>query len=169
MTGSGMGCPDWPKCFGYYIPPTEAEALEWKPERDYQKGQVIIREEKLEVAQRDFTSTKVYNPSNWEAYTKHDYALFNPWHTWIEYINRLLGALAGLAVLVMAAFSLGYFRNNKLFPLLSFLIVLGMGFQAWLGKTVVDSNLSPYKISLHMGMALLIVLGLIFLLFSMEF
>lgn len=43
-----------------------------------------------------------------------------------------------------------------------------MGFQAWLGKTVVDSNLAPYRISLHMGMALLIVLGLIFLLFSTE-
>ena len=41
-----------------------------------------------------------------------------------------------------------------------------MGFQAWLGKTVVDSNLAPYRVSLHMGMALLIVLGLVFLLFS---
>ena len=50
MTGSGMGCPDWPKCFGYIIPPTSASELEWTPEKTYEKGQVIIVDETLRVA-----------------------------------------------------------------------------------------------------------------------
>ncbi|MDP5158863.1 MAG: COX15/CtaA family protein, partial [Flaviramulus sp.] len=87
MTGSGMGCPDWPKCFGYYIPPTEYQQLEWKPNYVYKKGQVIILEESLQVAKTDFTTADVFTKSNWETYTKHDYTVFNPWHTWVEYIN----------------------------------------------------------------------------------
>jgi len=47
MTGSGMGCPDWPKCFGYYIPPTNAETLQWQPNRDFKKGQAIIKDSTL--------------------------------------------------------------------------------------------------------------------------
>ncbi|RRQ50719.1 heme A synthase [Maribacter algicola] len=168
MTGSGMGCPDWPKCFGYYIPPTEASELQWQPERSYEKGQVIIKEETLQVAAKDFTSANSFNAENWNLYTKHDYAIFNPWHTWIEYINRLLGALAGLATLILAFASLRYWKKQKRVSILSWLVVLGMGFQAWLGATVVYSVLEPVKITLHMLMALLILAMLLYIIFRVN-
>ena len=165
MTGSGMGCPDWPKCFGYYIPPTEVSEIEFQPNREYKKGQVIIVDESLKVAAQDFISTENYNESNWENYTKHDYAIFNPSHTWVEYINRLVGALAGFAVLIMAFLSLKKYRIKKRITILSWLSVFMMGFQAWLGATVVYSVLAPAKITIHMIMALVIVAVLLYLLY----
>ena len=168
MTGSGMGCPDWPKCFGYYIPPTEASALEWKPNKEFKKGQVIILNKTLQVAKEHTTTGTNFNEENWEQYTKHDYAIFNPWHTWIEYINRLLGALAGLATLVLAFASIRYWKTKKQITVLSCLVVLGMGFQAWLGATVVYSVLEPVKITTHMLMALLIVAFLLFIIFKVN-
>lgn len=165
MTGSGMGCPDWPKCFGYYIPPTDASVLEWQPEKIFEKGQVIIFDEALKVATRDFTTTENYAASNWKDYTKHDYATFNVWHTWIEYINRLVGALSGVAILIMAILSFRERKRNKWIPILSVLSVFMIVFQAWLGATVVYSVLSPVKITIHMIMALVIVGVLIYLLF----
>lgn len=163
MTGSGMGCPDWPKCFGYYIPPTEQSQLEWKADHFYEDGMVIIVDEVLQVAKEDFTTTTTFDITNWEPYTKHDYAVFNAFHTWVEYINRLFGALAGLATLVLLVVSFQYWREQKSITLLSLFSVLGMGFQAWLGKTVVDSNLAPFKITIHMVMALVIVAALLYI------
>lgn len=165
MTGSGMGCPDWPKCFGYIIPPTSASELEWTPEKTYEKGQVIIVDETLRVAKTDFTTAEAFNSQNWNGYDKHDYAIFNPWHTWIEYANRLFGALAGLAFLVMLGAAIFKERKRKRI-LLSILAVFLIGFQGWIGATVVYSVLSPVRITIHMVIALLIVALLIYMLYE---
>lgn len=164
MTGSGMGCPDWPKCFGYYIPPTDEQELLWEDNHEYLKGQVIIQDEKLWVAKQTFISAQSFDNTNWELYTKHDYAVFNVYHTWTEYINRLCGALAGIACFVMAILSFSYWRENKKLILLSWLVVFMMGFQAWLGATVVYSVLNPVKITVHMVMALVIVAVILYIL-----
>ncbi|WCM42778.1 COX15/CtaA family protein [Flavobacterium sp. CBA20B-1] len=166
MTGSGMGCPDWPKCFGYYIPPTQVEELLWKPNHAYNKGQVIINSNKLWVANSDFTTNDVYNPSHWNEYTKHDYAVFNPYHTWVEYINRLFGALAGLACLVLfihSIISVAFFKANYKLIIWSAIVLFLLGFNAWLGATVVFSVLNPVRITTHMIAALLNVAALIYL------
>lgn len=163
MTGSGMGCPDWPKCFGYYIPPTDVQELLWEANHEYKKGQVIIKDEKLWVANQRFVSTDVYNASNWEEYTKHDYAEFNPYHTWVEYINRLCGALAGLACLVLFFKSFSYWKYKKSVVLWAGMVLFLLGFNAWLGATVVFSVLDPLRITTHMIAALLNVAALLYL------
>ncbi len=157
MTGSGMGCPDWPKCFGYMIPPTERSTLEWQANRSFQKDNIIIVNEALYQAKKSFTSGTTYQPENWEKYTRHDYAIFNAKHTWIEYINRLLGALSGLPMLALVVLSIFYFKRDRRLLLLSGAGLFMLGFEAWLGKLVVDGNLIPGSITIHMIGALMIV------------
>ncbi|MFD0933069.1 heme A synthase [Psychroflexus salinarum] len=164
MTGSGMGCPDWPKCFGYYIPPTEERQLEWEPNHDYFKGQVIIVDKSLKVAKEAFTSSEDFEQTHWDNYEKHDYAEFNASHTWIEYINRLLGALSGIAILIMTISSFAQWKKDKRLTLFSILALILLLFQAWLGATVVYSLLSPVRITIHMLVALLLVALLIYIL-----
>jgi len=162
MTGSGMGCPDWPKCFGFLIPPTERSQLEWKSNSDYNKNQIIIIDEKLFYANNKFKSKSKFEMSNWSEYAKHDYSKFNVYHTWIEYINRLIGAIAGLSVLILFVNSLKFLKTKKIITGLSFLALIAIIFQAWLGKMVVDSNLTANTITIHMLMAII----LLFILFS---
>jgi cytochrome c oxidase assembly protein subunit 15 len=78
-TQSGMGCPDWPKCFGSWIPPTDASQL----------------------------------PPDFEKYLRRqdiDHH-FNALHTWIEYINRLCGALLGVFALIQ--FGLLFYKRKQ--------------------------------------------------------
>jgi heme a synthase len=149
-TQSGMGCPDWPRCFGYYIPPSEDSQVRYHSSQEYRKGMMIILNDTLWRAESTFVAPDVFNRAQWKKYPKHDYSDFVVHQTWIEYINRLLGALLGMLVFGMLITSFSYRKTKPSLIVLSFGLLFVTGFQAWLGKLVVDGNLIPQSISIHM-------------------
>lgn len=129
-TGAGMGCPDWPTCFGQLIPPTSEAQLP---------------------------------PNYQEIYRDRGYAevRFNPVKTWTEFFNRLTGVTIGF--LAMWTLWAGWrirqtHKASFYFALSAFLLI---GFNGWLGKVVVSSNLHPVIITTHMVASLLVVASLI--------
>jgi len=156
-TGSGMGCPDWPTCFGKLIPPTKASQVTWHPDYSYKEGEMIIKDESLLVANQDFTTANDFVKANWHKYEKHDYAIFNPLHTWVEFINRLATVVLGFPIVLMFFLSFFYIKSDPYNTLFAFASLFMVGFQAWLGKIVVDKNLQGTTITYHMlGVFLLI-------------
>ena len=122
VSGAGMGCPDWPKCFGRWIPPTSLDQL---PDHI-------------------------------------DPAKFNIVLAWIEYSNRLFGALVGLAITITVYLAIKYFNDVpriKWASLTAFFLTLVEG---WLGSVLVDTVLNPITITLHLLLALVIVMLLLF-------
>lgn len=154
ITGSGMGCPDWPKCFGQWIPPTSQSEL---PE-NYKDVYVEKRTSKVEKFAKLLTSIGF---SETAEQLKNDPNLrveqdFNSRKTWTEYVNRLFGFLAGNAMLLSFIWLIWRYRRRKLILLTGFNLIL-MGFQAWFGSIVVASNLVPWTITIHMLLALVII------------
>ncbi|MFZ5552577.1 MAG: COX15/CtaA family protein [Bacteroidota bacterium] len=154
-TGSGMGCPDWPKCFGQWIPPADSTQLpENYKEVNAQKRAVKIEEfaKLLEKIGLSGEGEKIRNDKS-----LLEEENFNAAKTWTEYINRLIGFIAGNLVLILFFFSFALFRKNPQLFFLSLLNLLLIGFTAWFGSIVVATNLLPWTITLHMFVALLIV------------
>jgi cytochrome c oxidase assembly protein subunit 15 len=165
MSDAGMGCPDWPKCYGYLIPPTQNEQVEFFSNKKFNKGEMIVLNDTLWVANTTFQTKGNFDRSDWHKYEKHNYAHFNAVHTWIEYINRLIGAFTGLPVLLLfgACILWLYRQKDYITFLLSLAILFMLGFEAWLGKLVVDGHLKTGSITLHMLGSMLLVLLLVFL------
>jgi len=130
-SGAGMGCPDWPTCFGQWIPPTEESQLPANYHEIY--------------AERGYENTQ-----------------FNPVKTWTEYTNRLVGVTIGFFIFLTAWSSRIYLKTDKTIFYLAVSVFFLVGFQGWLGSTVVASNLKPFMITLHMLLALFIVALLIY-------
>ena len=154
ITGSGMGCPDWPKCFGEWVPPTEKAQL---PE-NYKEIYAEKRSKKifkfcsfLRRIGLTETAQKVENDPT--LLIEED---FNTRKTYTEYVNRLLGFLAGNAMLFGFVWMVRYYRNRKFLLLAGINLVL-MGLEAWFGSIVVASNLVPWTITVHLLLALIII------------
>ena len=130
-SGAGMGCPDWPTCFGQWIPPTDESQLPSNYHEIY--------------AHRGYESTQ-----------------FNPVKTWTEYTNRLVGVTIGFLIFLTAWSSRIYLKSDKTVFYLSLGSFFLVGFQGWLGSSVVASNLKPVVITLHMLLALVLVALLIY-------
>ncbi|NNC82238.1 MAG: heme A synthase [Flavobacteriales bacterium] len=155
MTGSGMGCPDWPKCFGEWIPPTDASQL---PE-DYEayflekrKAKLIKYTDLVEgLGMSDIAEAMRNDPTLLESEP------FDARGTWIEYVNRLLGFISGNLLLLLFIFSLGLIKRRPIIPITVFIGLVAISFQAWLGSVVVATNLLPWTITIHMVVAFLII------------
>lgn len=154
-TGSGMGCPDWPKCFDRLIPPTSADQLP----ANYREIYGEYRKKKVEKFSRLLLSLGMTETANQllndPDLTKEE--PFNVGRTWTEYANRLVGFVAGNLVLISFIWILFKYRSNKKLIWLSFSNLILMGFEAWFGSIVVATNLVPWTITLHMLLALVIV------------
>lgn len=154
-TGSGMGCPDWPKCFGSYIPPTTIKQLPQDYKSIYLKRR-IAKNERLAVVLRSISYEKLAYRLEHEDFVMQEQD-FNVTKTWIEYINRLLGALLGFFIILLVVFSFGYWKQRSSVVVLSLCSFILVCFQGWVGSIVVSSNLLPGLITFHMLMAILMM------------
>lgn len=146
-----MGCPDWPKCFGAYVPPTSVEQLpqnykafyaDYRDRKNHRFASFLTR-----IGLKETGEAILNDPA-----VRHE-ADFNPLKTWIEYINRLLGAVIGLLLTVVFIWSFRMPRRITWLCGLAWLLVLVTG---WFGSIVVSSNLTPWTVTVHLGLALAI-------------
>ena len=159
-TGSGMGCPDWPKCFDQYVPPTAADQLPKDYKEKYVAGRIAKNERFAKLLDK-------MGKSNLADSIRHDQTItvpetFNVAKTWTEYINRLTGAVTGFLLLGLMILSFVYRKKAKRIIVLSFINLIVVFFQAWLGSIVVSTNLLAWIVTVHMLLALVILAILVY-------
>lgn len=160
-TGSGMGCPDWPTCFGKLVPPTSVSELP----TNYREVYAAYREKKnvrfakylsalgmRETAEKILTDKSILEEAE-----------FNPAKTWVEYVNRLVGVVIGFMIIAVFAASLKFRKFDRPVTVVALSTLLLVIFQGWIGSVVVSTNLTAWTITVHMVLALVIVCLLVYL------
>lgn len=160
-TGSGMGCPDWPTCFGQWVPPVSESQL---PD-DYRQQYADYRHEKnvrfakyLKAFGMEDTATRLL-----EDESVRTESVFNATKTWVEYANRLVGVTIGFFIIMVTVSSVQFWKQKRWLTVLALLSLLLVIFQGWIGSVVVSTNLTPWTVTLHMILALVLVCMLVIL------
>ncbi len=160
-TGSGMGCPDWPKCFGNWTPPSSAADLpenykeiysEYRHRKNVKFARYLTALGMEETAQKILADEGIRQEAD-----------FNPVKTWIEYGNRIVGVIIGFLIFAVFIVSLRVWRSHRHLTVIAFITFVLVGFQGWIGSFVVSTNLTPWTVTVHMFLALVIVALLIFI------
>ncbi len=122
-----MGCPDWPKCFGMWIPPTSIGQLPV----DYQT--VFGAKLKGEV----------------------EFNVIKTWIEYLNRLLGVLVGFFIFLTLVFSYRA--YFKSHRSIFYLSLAAFVLVLFEGWLGAKVVSSELLPGLITIHMVVALIIL------------
>lgn len=142
VSGAGMGCPDWPKCWGRYIPPTRVEQVDLS---------------KLDFARFERAAAR-HGRDPATVTPEHILENFNPVHTWTEFVNRLSSLPVGFFSMAALVLALLRERGRPSVPIAAFASVVLVGLNAWMGAEVVSSDLKPGVLTVHMALAMLTVL-----------
>ncbi|HNR73245.1 MAG TPA: COX15/CtaA family protein [Cyclobacteriaceae bacterium] len=160
-TGSGMGCPDWPKCFGSWVPPTSVDELP----ADYKEKNAQIRDQKnrkfaryLKAFGFESTANAILNDKSILVETD-----FNVIKTWIEYVNRIVGVTIGFLITAVFVMSFSFIKKNQSWFWIALATLLTVIIQGWFGSIVVSTNLTSWTITLHMLLAFVLIGLLIWL------
>lgn len=131
-TGSGMGCPDWPKCFGSWVPPTEASQLPANYKAIYGaklRGEV-------------------------------EFNAFKTWTEYVNRLVGVLIGIFVFGAFVLSWRE--YRKSNKQIVWLSLFAFVMVAVEGGLGARVVATELNPILITVHMLLAVGIVFSLIY-------
>ena len=107
VTGSGLGCPDWPLCHGRPYPPANVNAI-------------------------------------------------------IEYSHRTVGAITGVLIIAAVVAAWAVYRQRR--PAVAWVATAALAavaVEGGLGGIVVASELTPWLVAVHLGLAMIILGGLI--------
>jgi cytochrome c oxidase assembly protein subunit 15 len=162
-TGAGMGCPDWPKCFGQWIPPTSEEMLPDNYKEKY-KNDRLEKNQRLANYLEAAGLKKQATDIRTEKFIQQETS-FNVMKTWTEYINRIVGILIGFLIILNLIGSVPFIKSDPVLFIWSFLLLLLVVFQGWIGSVVVSTHLTPWMVTLHMLIAVIIIAILTYLVF----